>query len=233
VEAPGLLESFLQLEEGGSDRYLAFARRYGFLNLCDHDLPASHYPLPNPSPAEARRYSFPCFPVVLEPGGLERLDTWRQFSRAARALLAIAAKLKVGQPCDHEDWRAALRWSRAEKPRYTVPADSDLERAWVLLAAELERWFRLGNVQPVLGASGDGFEVELRSLGVFAALAQRLAFTVAEYDEIALCDGCGKPYVARRETRSDRSDFCMRCDEAGLPVNPPVNNDLGVRGRLL
>jgi hypothetical protein len=225
VEAPGLLKSFLRLEEGGADGFLAFARQYGLLNLCEHDLPASHPPLPNPSPAEVRRYSFPCFPVALEPGGLERLDTWRIFSRAARALLSIAAKLKVGQPGDREDWRAVFGRSRAGKHVYAVPSyDSNLEREGVLLAGELERWFRLGNVRPVFGASDEGLEVEQLSVGLFPAIAKRLAFTIADYDGIALCDGCGKPCVPRRETRSDRRNFCVRCDEAGLPGNLPVSD---------
>lgn len=225
VEAPGLLESFLRLEEGESERFLAFARRYGFLNLCEHDLPASHYPLPCPSLAEARRYSFPCFPVVLEPGGVERIDSWRHFARAARSLLSIAAKLNAEQPGDREDWRAVFGRSRAEEHGYPVPSyDSNLEREWVLLASELERWFRLGNVRPVLHASDEGLEIELLSVGLFPAIAKRLVFTIAKHDGVSLCDGCGRPSVPRRNPRSDRRNFCVRCDDAGVPDKLPVRD---------
>lgn len=219
ADVPELLRPFVELEGEAPDAYLAFARRYGLLNLCRHGLPACHQPIAFSSPAQARRYSFPCFPLILESGGLEPLSTWRRFSRAARAFLSIAAKLAVGQPGDRDDWRALYWVSHAAGNGHPVqvcgrdPAGERVLLAgeWASLAGELERWCRLGNVRPVLTAAAEGRDLDIEPVGLFPAIAERLVFAVAEYGVISPCGECGRPIVTATKPRSDRPILCEPC----------------------
>lgn len=187
AHAPALLESFVELDGARPEAYLRFARRYGLLNLCRHGLPALHPPVTFSSPAEARRYGFPCFPLILESGGVEVLSTWRRFSRAARAFVSIAEKLAVGQPGGRDDWRALYWVSHAEGNGHPVQArghDPEGKRARLasqrtLLAGELDRWRRLGSLRPLRDAS-EGSSLDIEPVGLFPAIAEELVHAVSE-----------------------------------------------------
>jgi len=223
--ASGLLEAFVRLADEEPEGFLDFARRYGLLNLCGHDLPACHYPIPYTSLAFARRYSFPCFPVVLEPGGMERLDTWRRFSRVADALLSIAAKLRDGKKGARADWRTVVGASDVERKVRSVTRQKSIEEDdWVLLAHELQRWLQLGNVRPVLRGFDQRLDMDLSSEGLFPNIAKQLVFTVAGFERISFCDGCGRVYVPTRKPRPDRRKFCKHCNEAGVPAKLRVRD---------
>lgn len=214
----GLLGAFLRLDGGRPKRFLSFARRYGLLYLCEHDLPATHPPLALET-AEARRDTYPCFPLVLESDGRERIDAWRVFPRAARAFLAIAAKLKDGEPGHPEDWWALARVPFRDGHESEIrPHRSGIEQQASLLAQELGRWLRLGRVGPVARGSEAPFNVGLQSSGLFPAIATLLSVHIIGLGLIEPCVRCSGPCAAPAAGGSGGGPaLCGRCAEGGVP----------------
>lgn len=101
---PGLFEDFLKLETA-KDRgaVLRYARRWGPLWLCSHDLPAGHDDACLPIGAiryltddRARRM------VWWE----EEIDRWRAMSREAAGVVRIARQLHDGRLARQADWES-------------------------------------------------------------------------------------------------------------------------------
>src|SRR5450432_2906491 len=78
----GMLEAFSKLGDLPPRSVFGFARKYGPLRICEHDLPCTH----NTSP----------WPNICRPLGWDKnncwepLATWRSFARQAFAMLKVA-----------------------------------------------------------------------------------------------------------------------------------------------
>lgn len=203
-EAPNLLERFLRLPEGTAANVAAFAKRYGLLRLClVHGCPVPHRGVID----EECLYR-----------GTERVEHWRQWAQAFRAVLLIAAKLHRGQLGSAEDWAMLVGRERFdEKAGFLVPKIEDegvaevwfgrsIDWEWEMLVGYLNDWVQLADLRLKLNM-GFGLELGLSGLGLFGVLVRQVVFAGARVEGFVVCAGCGtllKPH-GRQPSRGRRS----------------------------
>src|SRR5215467_7610583 len=95
-----LLESFRNLADAPADRILAFAEKWGVLELCSrHDFPCRHpflyWPTLPPDDAGEDRM---CSPRGIRLGDLwEPVEAWRTWARRVTGTLDVATALHLGR----------------------------------------------------------------------------------------------------------------------------------------
>ncbi len=199
VEPHGMLDRFIRIEDG--DDVVAFARRYGVLEICRHRLPSSHVPsgcVPHPS--------------------ADPLDRWLFWSRQARTLLEIATLLQDEKPGTRELWertfeeqRGGARWARYELLLQKI--SRDVEGSRLYLTSLVNEWLRLGNVRLGFVWATERPELPTLSAGTFGLLGVQLALAIARAD-FRVCDGCGRRYARTgRAPQRGRKNFCPECAE--------------------
>jgi hypothetical protein len=223
-----MLEDFLRLHDVGDEKILIYAQEWGVLGLCVHELPCSHSqylyglqhgvrpctPVLAPWPSEAakseeienaRSFRF-----------RERLSAWRTWSKRARCLLNIGARLNQGKLAKVEDWQALKDLSdsglgESEEARYMRTIEDGRRE----LASELDGWISMGQVRPRISWSKRRFSLDAVSSGpnLFGLLA--LAIAVAITDGISICSACGCDYKPRRRPNPNRREYCDSCRASG------------------
>jgi len=145
-----MLDSFIGLCDADDFpiAVLSFAKKWGVLGVCEHDLPCSH----NPGPSGP-----PCLPMLVTPlprqGSdvrcWEPISVWWACSRKMKGLLSIAAMLTQGKRGRFEDWNAVkdIRDSGLGETE-AEPYVQDLLTARRELASELDGWISIGQVRP-------------------------------------------------------------------------------------
>jgi hypothetical protein len=101
----GLLEDFLGLVDAPDSRICRYARRWGVLYICRHNLPARHNSRPQPTAKTAHFKQCYLRQTGDGKGYWEPLAVWRDYARRASALLGIADSLHAGRPGNSEHWR--------------------------------------------------------------------------------------------------------------------------------
>jgi hypothetical protein len=203
----GILDEFMLLCDARDEAILNYARTWGVLELCRHNLPACHEfsvgaPLRLPNHLSVRLEKLrswgsddlrQCPPIGLEP-----LATWRFFSAQARALLSIADNLHRGQPGDKEDWSKLLRDG-------AVPAQS-LDAQRLCLRDAIEGWLKLGRIKPTI----DDLTIGLTWTGadLFGELAVQIALVAKAMDGQVLCVACGEAYQPKRRVIRRGFNYC-------------------------
>jgi hypothetical protein len=297
---PGLLEGFLKLETARDEAILAFARRWGPLWLCSHDLPYGHSGTCEPYFDKDLQYEMEDdgedeegaeddsseltldellrlspeerFEAEAEDYGAtwygEELSAWRELSRQMRATMRIARRLQDGQKPEIADWDvlpfltdALLRlvvpdfgetWNPANRfvnlhalkgelaahglpTEGVMPGVSDLSRAadpyaYLVhavgrlrlaestefrrraLSEVLNYWLRLGGVRPRYEWTGRRPQILLGGHALMGALAVQMLFDCSRTDGLAVCAGCGTPFLpGPRRPRRDRNTYCSDC----------------------
>jgi hypothetical protein len=210
--ARGLLPAFARMANAQPEEILDFTSRWGLLGLCEHGVPSSHNPPPLRGGGHSGERTW-CYPTEQE-----RIEDWRHFSSQARALLAIAVRVYRRKPGHPADWRTVYARSPSpeEAPWWERTPNADAR----MLGLVIEEWLYLANIRPQFRWSEEvgGFGFDLGAPGLFAHLARELAFTVARFDGLAVCSGCGYPYVPERRPRQDRLNFCSTCQDRGVPA---------------
>jgi hypothetical protein len=130
---PKLFQQFLDLDGAPPARFLAFARRYGLLEICDHAKPGVHFdcfplrvdveddlPVPaavraaaarlarrRPDPADDRYYDVSKGVWYWEP-----LVAMRAYCRLFGALVGLVNDMRAGEPTAPEDWSWISEYDR-------------------------------------------------------------------------------------------------------------------------
>lgn len=210
-KSPTLLMEFTRLSDpkAGNEAILAFARKWGVLELCDHGLPCTHNHL--------QEYFMPnnwCSPNKYTDGErryFESLRRWKYYAEQARAMLSIAACLRHGNPGRKEDWRLIFRWSREEKhPTNFHGEEYDIDKR--LLIYLVNRWVALGNVRPILKSEGDCDFITFDT-NLFGKLAAQMMMVVGGTNGLGYCSACGMPYAPQRQPKSSQRNYCQECRE--------------------
>lgn len=233
----GLLEKFAALAEAPDVSILAYARRWGVLEICEHGVPATH-----------RRPEGTLWPGVrggaLNPIGCrpelvggdasnpmsavyrEPVAAWRLFAGQAFSALAVAAALiESGAPAlkDLHRLRPLQMPPLTEARARTWTADEARTRlaevvdSWVVLGdvrpecVSVSREDRQGNPQTVLGAVFTGSTL-------FGALAVQLFGAVTGTSGPALCSGCGLIYFPEEKPALGKRRYCVPCKGKAVPV---------------
>ncbi len=203
----GILDEFLRLCDAGDEAILKYARTWGVLELCRHNLPSCHeffvgdrlrLPVPllakpqtgGTCPADDLRQ---CLPLGREP-----LATWRFFSGQARALLNIAAELQMVRLGEDADWAKLLRAG-------VTPVQS-LGAQRLCVRDVIEDWLKLGRIKPAIDDLTGG--LTWTGADLFGELAVQIALAAAARDGQVFCKVCGKAYEAKRRVIRRGFNYC-------------------------
>jgi hypothetical protein len=216
-----LLTAFIELADADPDRILAYARRHGVLEICEHGLPRSHKPGPHVSGAPAGLFT--CDPLgwhdrFEQPAawwfGYEPLDAWRFWSRQARTVVNIAAELhldRVGRP---EDWKIVFERSPAPRNAPWWKQDVAVDRGQ--LARVVQEWLDIADVRPRAEWPQSGPSLRLFGRGLFGALSIQLLLSAWKTTAIAVCSSCGSAYAPVRRPRRTGRHYCEACRQKGV-----------------
>jgi hypothetical protein len=210
---PGLLASFVRLESAPVGKILAFAKRWGALEICAHNLPRAHPPM-----GRHPRATYLCEERRLPQGGepighLESLAVWRYLARRIRLLLELAEGLWREPPAlgDAEVWESVHRHP---------PSDSASARHE--LSAGVNAMVQLGQVR-VWSAPTPPY-VRVGGHDLFGALALQLLLVTSKSAGWATCSHCARPYAPTRRPQSGRLNYCPLCRAAGIPNRVAAHN---------
>ena len=206
----GLLEDFIRLVDGPPEKILSFAQKRGVLMYC-----ARH--------RGAIGYHPDCYDI--RPEGTEPLIAWYRMAKKARAILKIASNLHNGRCGNDEDWLDAVpgpltKWWDSEGN--LVEGGRSWERSIEADRFHVEMiirdWAFGGRVGFVFEWRQQRPSVSLYGLGLLGTLAIELQYAVANTsgNAMAICDGCGSPYLPTRKPARGRRKYCPNCKgEAG------------------
>ncbi len=201
----GMLEHFVQLADASADKILAYARRWGVLEICKHDLPACHKS---------------CSP--LRSGGTywEPLEAWRRFAKLFRALLDIAAQLAFDKPGPAEHWQVVGAYGGLGRGQLFglrgVKADHGK------LQVALNVLLHDARVRPIVGWRDGKWLIELTGglvigCSLFGALVCQLVLAISRTEGLAICSSCGMSYIPAKRPNPNRRSYCQKCRERKIP----------------
>ena len=205
----GILDEFVLLCDGKDEAILRYARSWGVLELCRHNLPSCHefslgVPLRLPAPLSAQSKSPQGWrssdPRQCPPTGRESLATWRFFSAQAKALLNIAADLQRGRLGGEENWAKLLQTG-------VYPAQSPAAQK-ICVRDAIEGWLKLGRIKPTV----DDLTIGLTWTGadLFGELAVQIALAAKAMDGQVLCVACGTAYQPKRRVIKRGFNYCTK-----------------------
>ncbi len=218
---PGMLERFASLCRADNDAILAYAKRWGALEICGHGLPRGHPPTEG-----MRRTTYFCeerYPGSerMRPiGHLEPIRIWRNESLRFRAILDLAAGLwdeptSVGSPAT---------WKIIGKGQ-----PSDIETAHRTLVAQVNFFLQLGQVRPWAATTPPYIRIGGHDL--FGALAVQLLLATSRSSGWAVCSACAGAYAPTRRPAAGRLNYCPSCRETGT-ANRIAARNYRLRKRL-
>ena len=228
IKAPSrrILDEFRGLAAAPDEKILAFARRWGVLDLCRHGLPVTH---------SARRIDWgipptgDCEPLVIPDKrfpswshrGFEPLEEWRGWAQRAGALMNIAAELRASRRARRQDWDAVARWRGAGLHRPT--RDADVDEEWRMLCSYVNDWCEIGQASPHISYRGDGtslvqFGARWGRGRLFGTIGLQLMARVSGVGSMAVCASCGRLFTPTRIPKPLDASYCPGCRQQGVPV---------------
>ena len=235
----GLLERFVSLAKGTPEDVLRYAKEYGVLYLCQHDLPSSHQEIDEPSEKQLRDGGWfgRCRLHMTRDQRFysESIDVWKRYASLARAALNVAAKMQYQQEARGEDWELlcsqvgnelpAGTWLWVDDNEYVrLPADyiilpkDDLERRQILSSA-VDWWIGHSRIQPQFYLTESGPSVQFGNRTLFGAIASQLMMVAGKTEGLAICSNCGIPYVPSRKPVQGKRNYCLGCRPTAGPRN--------------
>jgi hypothetical protein len=199
-EGRAILDEFVKLKDAKGEKILAFAKRWGVLDLCQHGVPRQHETLPGlpikvPSPLGLASDSVPsrCPAVRHEP-----LETWRFFARQAAALLRIAAQVRQERLASQRDWALVLNEGWSPQPR--------VQDHRGCLRDVLDSWLTIGKVGVAIDDRSE--TLKWRGADLFGELAVQLALVSLGKEGRVFCSKCGKEYVPKKRVAKGAVHVC-------------------------
>jgi hypothetical protein len=237
---PPMLERFARLGESGGNveqAVLRYARRWGRLDLCEHQLPIDHGSTEVPLAFATTGGAIYTFLPGSDCRSLfwrEPVATWVYWSRQAAALLGVLSHLRRSEPARSEDWsvlsedapwvaqqpvtqgllrvrRDAGLWT-AELVEGHVPLEAQRDVA----SGAIETWLRLAGVSLELRWPNGVPEIGFRGGGLLGALGLEIMLAAVDSSGWLMCPGCGRLH-APRKTRYRRRSYCATCRAGKVP----------------
>lgn len=201
----GMLNAFVRIRDG--EDIVRFARRYGVLQICAHGQPVAH-----------RRA---CDPLADERGRWDPVPRWLAYVAQAKAILDIAGKLHREIPVKPADWKGLdelFSWVYPDGVSREIQENPDRNtRSFhqTLVILTLLTWVELADVKPLLWWFGEKPSIRLYYAyrgWTFGVLTVQLMMAVGTARDVALCDGCGLPYLRlNRAPQRGRRNYCLEC----------------------
>lgn len=192
-----MLDAFVSIQSEGD--ILRFARKYGVLELCEHDIPVE------------KGHGVPCRPRGWPGLYWEPVDSWMRLVREARAVLMLVAAINQENPTSADDWAAIASIDFLWEP--SVLARDPVSVQKKRLDMVVNSWLSIGLPQLTYSSSTQilGFDG-----GVISVIAVQLMFAVSNSQRLAVCNGCGHPYNRARKPQKGRNNYCQTCKDDGV-----------------
>lgn len=239
--APSLLDDFIELEEAEPNQILAFARKWGALQLCSRGLPRLHPPNATCSPPDGE---FGCLPRGYPKDslfeGCDSVTMWQRWARHFRGILDVAADLIDDKKPSDEHLERMHRGRDAESESivrhdgrfYVLPKGHSVATPlWFDIASEVNGLIWLAGCQPWMECDYTGRRsVVLSGHGsLFGALTIQLLMATSAQRGFAFCSECQGRYeikdrkvrgrtVKGRKPRSGENHYCPSCQKKGVPA---------------
>jgi hypothetical protein len=187
------IESFVRID--GLSDVLAFAQRFGPLWACSlHPFPCLSRGLRDDVHGHA----------WLNP---EPLDWWFGMVGALRAVLVAGERTRAGERVRPEDWHAL------GLPTDLLGATSSAEVDRLFLGAAVNVYLETFGCTLVLRPGVRAFALGLDAgLGFVPGLWQQAASLLAGGRALAVCSGCGNPYLRhQRAAKAGQRNYCSSC----------------------
>ena len=226
----GLLDGFVRLADASPDNILAYARKWGTLGICRHDLPWTHslstqgatFLRPGSedwSAERAQTVGF-CSPRRLkEPWGLtkwEPINAWREYAQRARALLNLIAAAELERPPSREDIQTAF--PTFQLAEWEWHGTQGIGLAQYVSGRCISDWLDISGVSlGLVWWEKSKPMLRLMEGGLFGAIGIALAMKAARSDGLAICSGCSTAYTPSRAPRSGQRNYCPDCRASGVP----------------
>lgn len=197
-----VLLQFIRLHNAPPEAILFFARKWGVLGICKHSRPASH----NPELINRPKSRPPCEPLRMS-GDLygEPLEMWRRYSRQARAILKIAARLHQDRRGSDKDWDTVYE-SEPSDQRVDHMGEIGVDR--MMLTFVINQWLELGNVRPRFRWFENKISVAY-DCTLFSIIAMQLMLVISRTKGIGVCSSCGEPFIPqKRRPKVDQRNYC-------------------------
>jgi hypothetical protein len=203
-----MLSQFVRLVNAPPQAIELYAKRWGVLEICEHNMPASHWTW--------------CAPRCTGRVCWEPLEVWRYYARNAKAVLMMAAQLHTSRRGSPEVWRTIFEPSPSPLPDGWEEARTELEhhkgKEVRLLGWFLEReWLQVADFYLSFEWNDRGPKVQLGARSLFSALALQLVFAVSKMNRLGICAACGSLFLPGRVPNPNRRAYCERCRRMGRP----------------
>lgn len=225
VSSPdNLLYRIARLVDADDTAVAKFATRYGPLLLCEkHGLPLSHSRHVGVDP-DMDEYGCD---VAGGRTPFVTTDSYRKLGREVFAVLNLAAILHRGDTTESlsEDWSTlgydtpiAVDMSVGFTPRESSKEEA-VQQQREVLGQYIDQRLDLAAVRLQFGwfasATSNEPRIDIKSSGLFGAVAVTTMLAVAKSDGIAICTSCLGPYAPTQKPKSGRNNYCPDCRERG------------------
>jgi hypothetical protein len=175
---------------------LRFAKHWGPLGLCEHDLPWPHDGPPGR-----------CWVRTRDGAWLEPVRVWQRMASQVDAMLRVSISLHDGRAGAPADWDAL--GLGAEQiglgPGRARDEKTRLAQHWDALLVRVDEWL-VEAVRPLLIQRRGRPTFVLDSWWLHGALGLQLALAVCGAPSFLVCDGCGEFFEVKRRRR-----YCEEC----------------------
>jgi hypothetical protein len=221
-----VLDGFIRLadvpDKEFPERVLAFANKFGVLEICIHGKPPGH--------SGGRCMANVLLPTPQAALYWEPLEAWRRYSRQMLATMYVAQMLQSDRGGGVEHWQTIGSadpvpppHSEIKKPRWdmagylgdfrglaAVAGDSPQFQR-MTLAAVVNTWLRYGDVRPRTDwwPSDSAMELEMGYAGLSGLLAVQLSSALSAH--VHICSGCGRPFVVPEGKRRPKRGYRAWC----------------------
>ena len=182
---------------------LAFARRFGVLDLCVHGRPSTHLGLVRLcSGRQDARWNY------------ELLERWHHYVALMKALLSIAVAIHDRRAGSAQNWET-INNSRPKNKRGRFPPANRLienvSTAQLYLLEELEELILLGGVHPA-PEWRPGEAVGIRHKGnALGLMALQILVAVGGAHAYAICNHCGTSFNRAKKGKPGQRSWCPEC----------------------
>jgi hypothetical protein len=222
-----MLADFAGLTGRSDDDVRDFARRWGMLGLCAHQLPRNHRGTVPAGLLDAAAVS------VGTPCGIpgdEAISAWRYWSSQALALLQVFGPVVAGGLADERHWQTLASrgpWATAIRGRQVDEQDVEWNY-WlrpgsvatepILVTDAVDAWLSMSGERLSLSWWDGQPQVRLGQGGLLGALGMQLVLAATGADALGICSGCRRPHVPSRPRATQWRSYCPECRRNGVPV---------------
>ena len=226
----GLLDGFLDLQPGQFGEPLATARvwdfvaRWGLMDGCSHGLWSAHGSMEMPVALGSPVLRLPVDRECRGWAGEEPVDVWQFWVEQAKAIVAIANRLREVEPDTRRDeawdvllrpgpWVAADTADRYRRGLHRPPGHHETQR--MVIAGAVMAWLEAGAVTTALSwQTGTSATIQPAARSLLGGLGLQLALATTGHDRWWQCGFCGHWFTPDRKPRHDRGNYCDPCKEA-------------------